>query len=206
MPRILFLIVALFFTQIHAQSQMSATEASDLMKKVKTLAQTTETISSDFVQFKHLDFLDNDIETSGKLAFKAPDLVKWEYLKPFEYSVLFKDNKLFINDEGKKSDIDIGSNKLFKQLNNLIISSVKGDMFDASKFDMEFYKNGEGSRVHFSPKDDKFSRFIKTFQITFNDLGDVTEVKMIEPSDDYTRIVFINKKLNQDIDEAVFKN
>ncbi|MFD2822397.1 outer membrane lipoprotein carrier protein LolA [Lacinutrix iliipiscaria] len=203
MPKILYLFLFLVFTA-QAQIQMSDSEASALKMKVKTLATSTQTISSDFVQFKHLDFLDNDIETSGKLAFKAPDLVKWEYVKPFKYSVLFKDEKLFINDEGHKSDIDIGSNKMFKQLNKLIISSVKGDMFDEDEFIIEYFKKENNSLVYFSPKDEKFSKYIKTFHITFNSRGDVIEVKMIEPSADYTKIVFTNKVLNQPIDETVF--
>ena len=105
------LFLTVFATQ--AQTQMNTLEAKALKAKVKTLASSTKTISSEFVQYKHLDFLDNDIETSGKLAFKAPDLVKWEYLDPFKYSVLFKNETLFINDEGNKSNVDIGSNKMF---------------------------------------------------------------------------------------------
>ena len=202
------LVYLLFFmvSAGHAQTQMSAIEASELKAKVKVLSASTETISSDFVQYKHLDFLDNDIETSGILAFRAPDLVKWEYVKPFKYSVLFKDEKLFINDEGNKSDIDIGSNKMFKQLNKLIISSVKGDMFDEDEFSIAYYKIENNSLVHFSPKDKKFAKYIKTFHITFNLNGDVIEVKMIEPSEDYTKIVFTNKILNQTIDETVFSH
>ena len=202
------LVYLLFFVILagHAQTQMSSAEALALKAKVKALAFSTETISSDFVQYKHLDFLDNDIETNGKLAFKAPDLVKWEYVNPFKYSVLFKDEKLFINDEGNKSDINISSNKIFKQLNKLIISSVKGDMFDDSEFNIDYYNTGNNSEVHFSPKDKKFAKYIKTFHITFNENGDVTEVKMIEPSEDYTKIVFANKVLNQTIDETVFSH
>jgi len=200
------LVYILFFlvTTVQAQTKMSASEAATLKTKVKSLATTTKTISSDFVQYKHLDFLDNDIETSGKLAFKAPDIVKWEYIKPFKYAVLFKNEKLYINDEGKKSNVDIGSNKMFKQLNKLIISSVKGDMFDENEFDMIYYKKGENSLVHFSPKDKKFAKYIKAFHITFNKKGDVIQVKMVEPSEDYTKIVFTNKVLNQNIDEATF--
>ena len=200
-------LVYLLFLMVlagHAQTQMSATEASSLKAKVKALAFSTETISSDFVQYKHLDFLDNDIETAGKLAFKAPDLVKWEYVNPFKYSVLFKDEKLYINDEGNKSDINIGSNKMFTQLNKLIINSVKGDMFDDAEFNIDYFNLGNYSLVHFSPKDKKFAKYIKTFHITFNEKGDVVEVKMIEPSEDYTKIVFTNKVLNQTIDETVF--
>lgn len=205
MRKIIYLLFFMVFAT-QAQTKMSNTEANDLRAKVKTHSTSTQTISSDFVQYKHLDFLDNDIETSGKLAFRAPDLVKWEYVKPFKYSVLFKDEKLFINDEGNKSNIDIGSNKMFKQLNNLIISSIKGDMFDEAEFDIEYFKNGKKDVVHFSPKDEKFVKFIKTFHITFNDLGDVVEVKMIETSEDYTKIIFTNKELNKPLPDAIFTN
>ena len=202
------LIYILFFTVFiaQAQTQMSTTEAAALKTKVKALASTTQTITSDFVQYKHLDFLANDIETSGKLAFKAPDLVKWEYIDPFKYSILFKNETLFINDEGNKSNVDIGSNKMFKQLNKLIISSVKGDMFDDNEFTIEYYKKDENSLVYFMPKDKKFSKYIEAFHITFNTKGDVIEVKMVEPSQDYTKIVFTNKVLNQTLDNALFTN
>ncbi|MDO6596021.1 outer membrane lipoprotein carrier protein LolA [Oceanihabitans sp. 2_MG-2023] len=202
------LIYILFFIVFAAKAQtpMNNTEATALKTKVKALANTTNTISSDFIQYKHLDFLDNDIKTSGKLAFKAPDLVKWEYIDPFKYSILFKDETLFINDEGNKSNVDIGSNKMFKQLNKLIISSVKGDMFDDAEFNIEYFKKDTNSLVYFSPKDKKFAKYIQAFHITFNTKGDVIEVKMIEPSQDYTKIIFLNKVLNQTLDNAIFTN
>ena len=93
----------LFLTvSIQSQTQMSASEAQALKTLVKEQALTTKTISSNFTQYKHLDFLSNDIVTKGKLAFKTPDLVKWEYTEPYKYTVLFKNETLFINDEGKK--------------------------------------------------------------------------------------------------------
>lgn len=205
MRNILYIICFLAFAT-QAQTKMTNAEASRLQEKVKALSLTTKTISSDFVQYKHLDFLDNDIETSGKLAFKAPDLVKWEYVSPFKYSVIFKNAKLFINDEGKKSDIDLGANKMFDQLNKLIINSVKGDMFDPTKFNITYYKTGKNSLVYFEPKDQKLVKYIKAFHITFNDKGDVAEVKMLEHSGDYSQIVFKNKVLNKPLDDALFTN
>lgn len=191
---------------IHAQTPMNTSEANILKATVKERAAITKTISSDFIQYKHLDFLDNDIETSGKLIFKTPDLVKWEYMKPFKYSVLFKDEKLYINDEGEKSNVNIGSNRLFKQLNTLIINSVKGDMFDEAEFSIEYFKKDNYCLVYFSPKDKKFAKYIKAFHITFNTEGDVIEVKMIESSEDYTKIVFSNKALNKPLEDALFTN
>lgn len=205
MYRVLYIFLLIIMTG-HAQSKMNANEAKVLREQVKQLALTTQTITSDFTQYKHLDFLSNDIETSGKLAFKSPDNVKWEYINPFKYSVIFKQETLYINDEGNKSNVDIGSSKLFKQLNKLIINSVKGDMFDENEFDIEYYKKASNSEVYFTPKNEKLLKYIKAFHITFNKKGEVVEVKMIEPSDDYTRILFDNRVTNKKLSDAIFVN
>ncbi len=199
-----FLCMFLFVLSIHGQTKMNPQEAVALRTKVKSVAETTETISSDFTQYKHLDFLSNDIESKGTLAFKAPDLVKWEYTKPFSYAVLFKNQKLYINDEGNKSNMDLSSNQLFKQLNQLITASIRGDMFDDEAFRISYFRQDNGSLVHFMPKDKQFAEFIKAFHITFNQEGEVDEVKMIEPSGDYTHIVFSNRTQNQPLPDAVF--
>ena len=154
---------------VNAQTKMSSADSALLKTKVKAYATTINTLLSDFTQYKHLDFLSNDIVTSGKMAFKSPNMVKWEYTTPFKYSVLFKNETLFINDEGKKSNVNIGSNKMFKQLNSLIINSIKGDMFDENEFDIAYFKNEENNEVHFRSKDKEFSKYIKEFNIIFNE-------------------------------------
>ncbi|WP_238934488.1 LolA family protein [Aurantibacter crassamenti] len=197
--------IILFATgELFAQTQMNSDEAAQLQASVKSLAETTKTITADFVQFKHLDFLSNDIESNGKLSFKSPDMLKWAYVKPFKYSVLFKNDMLYINNEGEKNNIDIGSNKLFKQLNKLISTSITGDMFNTEEFRITYFNIEKGSEVHFSPKDEKFAKYIKEFHITFNEKATVSEVKMIEPTNDYTLIQFSNRLNNQNIPDAVF--
>ena len=190
---------------VNAQTKMSISESALLKSKVKAQATKINTLLIEFTQYKHLDFLSSDIVTSGKLAFKSSNMmVKWEYVTPFKYSVLFKNEILFINYEGKKTNFDIGSNKMFKQLNDLIIKSVKGDMFDENEFDIRYFKKGANSEVHFSLKDKKFSKYIKAFHITFNFEGDVVELKMIESSEDYTKIVFNNRKVNITLTDEIF--
>lgn len=197
-------IMLLFLEVVTAQTKMSSAEAQALRSMVKEKAATTKTILSDFTQYKHLDFLSNDIKSNGKLAFKAPDKVLWQYAAPFSYSILFKNEKLYINDNGNKSDLNIGSNKLFKQLNQLITASINGDMFISDEFEIDYFKKGDSSIVHFTPKDEQFSEFIKTFHISFSKTGEVTRVKMIEPSNDYTLIIFHNRIENKAIPDAVF--
>lgn len=183
---------------------MTVAEAEALKALVKEQAEITQTIISDFTQYKHLDFLSNDIKSEGNMAFKAPDMVKWEYTKPFAYSIMFKDQKLFINDDGNKSNMDVGGNKIFEQLNHLITASIRGDMFDDSQFEIDYFKLEGNNLVHFRPTDAEFAEFIKTFHLTFNTLGEVVGVKMVEPSGDYTQIVFSNRKTNQPLTDADF--
>ncbi|WP_335965172.1 outer membrane lipoprotein carrier protein LolA [Galbibacter sp. PAP.153] len=189
---------------VAAQNKMAPEEIKDLTVTVKERAALTETITCDFVQYKHLDFLANDIETSGRLAYKSPNIVKWEYKAPFKYAILFKGETLYINDEGKKSDIDMSSNELFEQLNKLIVNSIKGDMFNKSEFNISYYKDGANAEVHFNPKKEGFAKYIKTFLIWFNQKGDVETFKMIEPSGDYTKILFKNRVINKPLPDEVF--
>lgn len=195
------------FAVFAQDAKMTASDITSFKEKVISEAKKTNTIKSDFVQYKHLDFLSNDVETSGKMAFKAPDLVKWAYTKPYQYSVIFKEEKLLINDGGTKSKVDIGNSKMFKKLNQLIVNSVKGSMFDEDEFNISYFQNPKAYKVVFTPKDGDIAKYIASFELYFhkNDFQ-VFEVKMVEPSKDFTRIVFSNRILNSTIDDAVFSN
>lgn len=201
---IFILIYALTFGQ---EKVLSFDEIKKLKFNVKENSKTTKTIKSNFIQYKHLDFLSNDIKTNGRLFYKAPNLVKWEYTTPYKYSVVFKNNSLLINDGGKKNDINIGANKLFEKMNVLIVKSVRGDMFDDNEFTITYYKTKKSYLVKFLLKDVEFKKIIKQFVLHFNKNNfTVTQVMMIEPSNDYTKIVFKNQLINPVISDAIFSN
>lgn len=203
----IFFSVISFSLVLAQETAMSTSEITAFKNMVDAISKTTTTIKSDFIQYKHLDFLDNDIKTSGKLAFKVPGLVKWEYTQPYQYSVIFKEDRLLINDGGTKSQVDIGSSKLFKKLNELIVKSVKGAMFDEGEFTISYFKTSKANKAIFKPKDKKIAEYIASFELLFDKTnGNVVEVKMIEPSGDFTQIVFINRTLNSTISDAVFSN
>jgi len=200
----LFLTLILSLGTIRAQRSMELAEIQEFKSKVQAKAANTKAIVSDFTQNKHLDFLANDIVSSGVLVFKAPESVKWSYHTPFSYSVIFEKGMLRIDDEGKKSDVKVGGSPLFKELSELIVKSVRGDMFDDHKFAIEYLKTSKGYRVELKTKDEAFKKYIAQFVLTFNAAYSVHEVKMIEPSGDYTHIVFTNRKENIPIDDKIF--
>ncbi len=208
MPKYIFVLMMLFFSSIVAQEKkMTLSEINDFKELIIEVSKKTNTISADFIQIKHLDFLTNDIETIGKMAFKKPNWVKWEYTEPYVYSVIFKENLILINDGGTKSDVKISSSKLFKKLNDLIVNSVTGDMFDEEDFNISYFKKDTSYKVIFTSKDKKLANLIETFVIYFQkENGAVMEVKMIEPSQDYTKIVFSNRIENTILSDEVFSN
>lgn len=209
MHKFYFLLAFYFFSIVSSGQEisMSVSEIVSFKEQVAAVSTATKSIISDFVQYKHMDFLENDIETSGKLAFKAPGLVKWEYTEPYQYSIIFKEDKLLINDGGTKSDVDIGSSKMFKKLNELIVDSVKGNMFEEDDFTITYHKTSKGNKATFKPKDKKIASYIASFELFFNlEDGSVQEVKMIEPSSDFTRIVFSNRVVNSSINDSIFSN
>ena len=204
----IFILLLWYVSPILGQeTSMGNGEIISFKDLVNETSRSTQTIQSDFVQYKHLDFLSNDIVTQGKMIFKSPNKVKWEYTEPFQYSIIFLEDKLLINDGGTKSNIDMGNSALFQKLNQLIVNSVKGNLFQDSDFDMEYFKARDYYKVVFTPKDEKIKSYIATFILIFDkDQATVQEVRMVEPSDDFTRIVFTNRKINQTVNDAVFSN
>ncbi len=204
----IFLIIAIFSViNAFSQTPLSQSEITKLKREVRAITEKTTSVKSDFVQKKHMDFLANDITTYGKLIFKTPSSVKWEYTKPYKYSVIFKGNKLKINDDGKKSNVDLAGSKLFKNMNTLIVKSISGDMFDNTMFTIKYEKTKVNYLAHFTTKDKSLKEIIAKFVLYFDKkTKKVTIVKMIEPSGDYTKITFKNRIENHKIDDAIFSN
>lgn len=200
-------LVLLIFTTISFSQEQKMTDSEIVVfkKSVKEMAVKIKSLSTDFVQYKHLDFLAKDIETSGKMSFKEPNMLLWQYKKPYNYSIVFKNQKIIINDEGKKSSMDVGSSKLFAKINKLIVGSVSGNMFDDKEFTISYFKNKTNAITKFIPKDAALKKYIKQIELTFDkDDATVIQVKLIESTEDYTKIVLKNKIINAKIDDSVF--
>jgi len=202
-----FFLMTVVFSATAQEQKMSTAEITAFKAAVNATAKNTKTLTTGFVQYKHMDFLSKDIETSGKMVFKSPGMLLWQYTKPYQYSVVFKNNKIAINDAGKKSEMNVGNSKMFAKLNKLIVGSVSGDMFDENEFTISYFKSAEHNITRLMPKDAALKKYIKQMELYFDKKGNmVSQVKMTEPSNDYTTIVFKNKTTNAQVPDSVFNN
>ncbi|MDM1299529.1 outer membrane lipoprotein carrier protein LolA [Empedobacter falsenii] len=202
----IFILFTFFHLTIFAQeSKMSNTEIENFKKDIIADSKKIQTLTADFTQYKVMSFLDKPIVSKGKLYLQNPKAMRWNYIQPIDYNVIFNNGKIYINDEGKKSSVDLQGNKKFEKLNQLIVGSVSGNLFDTNDFVITYVKTDKSRIAKLQPKIKDVKKYIKEIQLTFySGQSTVTEVKLIEPSDDYTKILFTNKSLNKTINASVF--
>lgn len=197
-----FLFVSSFF--FAQNTAMTGTEAKAFVTKVSSETQQIKTLQSDFTQTKKMDFLDKNIVTYGKMSLKSPNMLSWKYTKPYQYSIVFKENKIFINDQGKKSSVDAKS-KTFEKINKLIVGSSNGKMFTDPEFTVTYFKSSGFNIAKFTPKSAQLLKYIKQIELYFpKNESTVAQVNMLEASGDTTNIVFKNTKINAPISASEF--
>lgn len=203
------LAIFLFFASIYvckSQEKLSSEERELLVEKVEQAAKQTHSIVSDFLQEKHLSVLNNTVISEGKMAFSMPDKIRWEYLHPKPQVSVFKEDKLFVREGSKTNDFDLSSNKTFRGFSNLIVNSIKGDMFDETKFNITYLKLAGDYVVNFVPKDKRLRKLISSFEVQFDkNTAEVKQVKLIESETDFTLIKFSNRKTNVTVPESMFQ-
>lgn len=181
-------------------------DISKTQKGLLKLSENVKTIHSKFIQEKHLSFLSENIISKGEFYFKSPNQLRWEYSEPFTYIIVFNSKNIYIKDEKKLSTFDTESNKMFSEINNMMIGTIQGNLFtDSERFDVKYFENTNQYLLELDPKLPEMKSMLKTIKI-YIDKSDVSvaKIKMIESSDDYTSIDFTNRKLNQPINDDKF--
>ena len=201
---LVFFISALAFSQ-HAP--LSDSETIQFKENVSQRSEALKSLSSDFFQSKYIQLMQGAALSNGKLFYKAPNILKWEYSTPYNYHILFKENQLFINDDGDKSVSNLKSNKLFEKLVNLISGSINGGLLaDKNNYDVAYFKTGNYITALIVPKDPAMRQMFREIILVFNKECHVNSVKLMEDSGDFTEIYFKNIRINQKLEDSVFEN
>ena len=172
----------------------------------KTASKIT-TIKSRFVQEKHLSFMKEAIKSEGLFRYKKENQLRWEYTQPFQYLILFNGDKIVIKSQDKTNVFDAGSNAIFKQINDLMLGAVKGDLGKNKDFSMSLKESASQYQLILKPMNEKLKAYISGVELYFEraDLA-VSTIKIIESTGDYTKISFKDRKFNEAIDEKTFSS
>jgi len=182
-----------------------ASDPGFITKKINEVSASTNSINSQFIQEKNLSFIKEKIISKGILLYQKPDKLRLEYAEPFTYILIMNGGRMMTDNGGKKSEYDLKSNKMFSEINNLIISSVKGNILDNPDFKSAIYENAEIIFINLTPLNKELNKYIKTIGLYISKKDyNVSELQITEQSDDYTLIRFTNKVINEEIPPASF--
>lgn len=188
-----------------AQNFKSVKDTAALRLKVEQMSKTVNSIESDFTQEKNLSLLSEKILSKGHFVFKKENLLRWEYNTPYKYLIVINKDKIWIKDEKKTAKYDMNSNKVFKEINDIMIACVQGNIFKSGKFKVAYFENEKYYKLELTPLQKNMKESLKKINMYFDkSVTSVTKLDMVEPNDDYTTLEFINKKLNGAVADHIF--
>lgn len=202
---VLFILVGSLTVRAQDLEFKSVTDVDDLKSKLVTHADSTFSIESDFIQKKHLWMLDEVLISEGEFLFKKENNVKWQYSTPVEYTIIIHNDIFTIVNNNKVKEFNINSNPLFREINKMIVTAIRGDFIDNPDFEAEFFEDQVNYMARLVPTNININSILENIEIFFNKKNmQVVKVVFHEPGDDFTSITFLNKKLNSDLSDDRF--
>jgi outer membrane lipoprotein-sorting protein len=208
MRKLLF-IFCLLGVAIAANAQYAGyTPVADLVKFKTTFAAValkTTSIKSDFTQDKNLSMLSEKITSKGNFWFKKDSRVRMEYTQPFKYLMILNKDKVYVKDGAKESKVSTRSNKMFQQINKIMIDCMQGTMLDNTDFKTRVFENKTAALVELTPVSKGMKEMFKSINVVVDKKDfSVTSIQMLELSGDNTIMRFTNKELNAPIADNLF--
>ena len=207
--RKLVLIGVLWVAAMAAQAQYPGykllTDASAFQAQFAAASQKTNTIKSDFIQEKNLSLLADKIVSKGKFWFRKENAVRMEYIQPFQYLMVINGNNVYIKDSQKENKISAKSNKLFQQINKIMIDCVNGGALQGGDFKVRIFEGSTAYLAELSPVDKNMKTFFSHVNMIIEKKDyAVSRIEMHEPSGDDTSISFVNRQFNTPLADALF--
>jgi outer membrane lipoprotein-sorting protein len=180
-------------------------DTAAMRHKLTEVSKSTNSIKCNFVQDKNLAMLSEKLTSRGQFYFKQKDLVRLEYTAPFKYLLIMNNGKATIKDEAKTTQMDMHRNKIFRQVNSIIVDCVHGSAVSSPDFRVEMMENKAQIRLDMKPLSKGMKEFFKNISV-YIDKADYTVARMVmeEQSGDNTIINFTNKQINGQIADALF--
>lgn len=168
-------------------------------------SQKINSLKSDFVQEKNISLLDDKIVSKGSFWFKKENSVRMEYHQPFQYLLIINGTNIYIKDSQKENKISTRSNKLFQQINQIIIDCVNGKALQGNEFTTRIFEGSTAYLAELTPVEKNMKNFFSHINMMIDKKNySVSRIEMHEPSGDDTSIQFKNPQFNTALPDALF--
>jgi outer membrane lipoprotein-sorting protein len=173
---------------------------------LKRAAESIHTLKADFTQKRHLRIFENPLISKGRLYYKAPDLLRWEYSSPFRSVLLKRGENInvyqFLESAWKADNSQSieARGMIFAEINRWL----KGRFNEAGGFTAS-YNSGPPIRITLIPREE-LKRFLNRIELIFSEKpGILRSVEIIESQEAKTSIEFTNMEINTYLPDGVFE-
>jgi outer membrane lipoprotein-sorting protein len=174
-------------------------------KKFEAVSKTIVTIQSSFSQEKNLSVISEVVKSKGKFYFKKENLLRWQYDKPYSYVIVFNGDNILIKDSKKSKVLNTQSNDMFRKIAEIMSMSLQGNVLNSKEFKITFLENDTQFLLKLFPQNKNMAAFLKTINMYISKKDySVMKLELAEPSGDYTKIEFIDRKVNESISDEKF--
>jgi outer membrane lipoprotein-sorting protein len=208
MHKFLFIFI-LLTAGLFAEAQYAGFSPVADLTKFKTAfsaaTQKTTSVKADFTQDKNLSMLSEKITSKGNFWFKKDSRVRMEYNQPFKYLMILNKDKVYVKDGQKESKVSTKSNKMFQQINKMMIDCMQGTMLENTDFKTRIFENKNNALVELTPVAKGMKELFKSINVIVDKKDfSVLSIEMNELSGDNTIMRFTNKELNASIPDTLF--
>ena len=200
-----FFFAFLLFSNITFGQYKIVANPSVFKSQFSAVSGKTNSISADFTQVKTLALLAEKLSSKGKFFFRKENQVRMEYTAPYQYLMVINGGKVSIKDGNKTSTMSGRSNKMFQQINQLMMDCMRGTVFENKNFSVRLFEDAETYLAEMTPVTTQMSGLFKKVNVIMkkNNFA-VSQVQLFEPSGDYTSMNYSNQKYNTALADALF--
>lgn len=202
----LLLFALLSIGSLHAQTMKKMTQLNEFESRLAQEAQTVTSIESDFTQVKYLDVLDEKVTSKGKFYYRKSNKICMDYARPMNYLIVINGAKLKIVADGKKTVMNLSSNKMMSQMQDMLTACMVGDLSGMStNYQLEYFEDARLYLVKIKPVNKAVQAYISGIEVYLDkqDMS-VCKLRLSETGANYTEYEFTSKKFNSLKDDAKF--
>ena len=149
--------------------------------------------------------LSEKIISKGKFWFKRESMVRMEYNQPYQYLMILNKDRIFTKDGQKENKISAKSNKLFQQINRIMIDCMQGTALNNPDFKTRIFENKTSSLIELTPLTKGLKEIFKSINVIVDSKDfSVISIEMLELSNDNTLMRFTNKEMNAELPDSLF--
>ena len=161
-------------------------------------AKGMKTMQCDFVQTKQTKLLSAASVSTGRLYYRQPDRLRWEYLTPTAHTFEIDGQKVIMSDNRGSREVDIRRNRKYREMARLMTNIMSAQSFvDEQDFQVSLAQAGKEWIATLIPRRKEVRHIFSSIILRVTpDQWLVHQVELVEPKGDRTVIELKNVKVN----------